>query len=57
VPVAQTAAEAERTHILRVLEQTGWLVKGPAGAAAVLGLRPSTLNSRMKKLGVKRPGR
>jgi transcriptional regulator with GAF, ATPase, and Fis domain len=56
-PVGQTLAEAERAHILRVLEQTGWVVKGPAGAAAALGLRPSTLYSRMKKLGVDRPGR
>jgi len=49
---ALTLAEAEREHILRTLERTGWRVKGPQGAAAALGLKPSTLYSRMKKLGV-----
>lgn len=54
---AQTLGEVERLHIVRVLEQTGWQVKGPQGAAAVLGLNPSTLYSRMKKLGIERQGR
>ena len=49
----QTMAEAEREHILRVLETTGWRIKGPKGAAAVLGLNPATLYSRMKKLGIR----
>jgi len=49
----QTMAEAERQHIARVLESTGWRIKGPRGAAAVLGLNPATLYSRMKKLGLK----
>jgi formate hydrogenlyase transcriptional activator len=49
----QTMADAERQHIVRVLESTGWRIKGPKGAAAVLGLNPATLYSRMKKLGVK----
>ncbi len=47
--------EVERKHILRVLEQAGWRVKGPQGAASFLGLKPSTLNSKMKKLGIERP--
>ena len=48
----QTMADAERGHILRVLEGTHWRIKGPRGAAAALGLRPSTLYGRMKKLGI-----
>jgi formate hydrogenlyase transcriptional activator len=50
---AQTAADAEREQILRVLERAGWHIKGPNGAAAVLGLNPATLYSRMKKLGIR----
>jgi formate hydrogenlyase transcriptional activator len=49
-----TLEEAERAHILAVLESTGWRVSGPRGAAECLGLRPTTLESRMKKLGVER---
>jgi transcriptional regulator with GAF, ATPase, and Fis domain len=49
-------ADAERGHILRALENSGWRIKGPKGAATVLGLNPATLYSRMKKLGI-RPGR
>jgi transcriptional regulator with GAF, ATPase, and Fis domain len=45
----------ERTHVIRVLERTGWVVEGKAGAAAILGLAPSTLRSRMAQLGVTRP--
>ena len=52
----QTLADAEREHILRALESTGWRIKGPKGAAAALGLNPSTLYSRMKKLGIRPPG-
>src|SRR5262249_47964765 len=47
--------EMERVHILETLERTGWKVSGPAGAAAVLGLKPTTLESRMKKHGIRRP--
>jgi len=50
---SQTLAEAEREHILRVLESTGWRIKGPKGAAVALGLNPATLYSRMKKLGIR----
>jgi formate hydrogenlyase transcriptional activator len=42
------------THILAVLESTGWRVSGPRGAAELLALRPTTLESRMKKLGIAR---
>jgi formate hydrogenlyase transcriptional activator len=48
-------AEVERDHILRVLEATGWRIRGSAGAAEILGLKPSTLESRMTKLGIRRP--
>ena len=47
--------ENERRHIIRILEKTGWQVAGKNGAAAVLGVPPSTLAFRMKKLGIKRP--
>jgi len=47
-----TLEEAEREHILRVLNRTGWHVKGPRGAALELGLKPATLYSRMEKLGI-----
>jgi formate hydrogenlyase transcriptional activator len=46
--------EIERMHILSVLERTGWRVRGENGAAEVLGLNPSTLEFRMKKLNIKR---
>jgi len=51
-----TLADSERDLILRALERTGWRIKGPKGAAAALGLNPSTLYSRMKKLGIQPPG-
>ncbi len=44
----------ERMHINSVLEKTGWRIRGRNGAAEILGLKPTTLNSRMKKLGIKR---
>lgn len=50
-----TLEEMERQHIRDVLEQTNWRVSGPAGAASVLGLKPTTLEARMKKLGIARP--
>ena len=49
-------AELERQHLRRVLDHTGGRIYGPSGAAAILGLKPSTLQSRMKKLGVNRAG-
>ncbi len=47
-----TLAQAEREHILKTLESSGWRIKGPHGAAARLDLQPSTLYSRMQKLGI-----
>jgi formate hydrogenlyase transcriptional activator len=50
-----TLEAAEREHILRTLRETKWVIGGPAGAAARLGMRRTTLQSRMKKLGISRP--
>ncbi len=49
--------EVERRHIEAVLTQTNWMIEGERGAAKILNLNPSTLRSRMKNLGLKRPGR
>ncbi len=51
---AATLADAEREHILGVLRETGWVVGGPKGAAARLGMKRSTLQWKMKKLGISR---
>lgn len=47
--------DVERQHILSTLERTRWKVSGPGGAAEILGLKPTTLEARMKKLGIARP--
>jgi transcriptional regulator with GAF, ATPase, and Fis domain len=44
--------DIERNHILRMLEQTKWAIEGKKGAANILGLHPSTLRARMRKLGI-----
>jgi len=46
--------DVERTHILRILHANEWRIEGPSGAARALGMRPSTLRSRMRRLGLKR---
>ena len=50
----QTLEEVERNHILKTLKETRWVLSGPSGAAARLGLNRSTLYFRMKKLGIAR---
>ncbi|MBI2209341.1 MAG: sigma 54-interacting transcriptional regulator [Deltaproteobacteria bacterium] len=50
-----TLEEAEREHILKVLKDTDWVVGGPSGAAARLGIKRTTLQSRIKKLGITHP--
>ena len=50
-----TLEETERDHIIQVLTHTNWRVSGEKGAAAILGLKPTTLEARMKKLGISRP--
>ena len=52
---ARKLADVERAHIVRVLEDCGWRVSGRSGAAELLGLKPTTLEARMKKLGIRRP--
>ena len=49
-----TMKEVDREHIHRVLEMTGWRVRGKNGAAEMLGVKPTTLESRMAKLGIHR---
>ncbi len=47
--------QVEREYIMNVLDQKGWRVSGPKGAASLLGLKPTTLEARMKKLRIERP--
>jgi formate hydrogenlyase transcriptional activator len=60
-PAEQVAASVhtleanERDHILRTLKETHWILAGPNGAAARLGMKRTTLQSRMQKLGIERP--
>ena len=49
-----TLEELEKGHIIEVLELTGWRVSGEKGAARILGMKPTTLESKMKKLGIER---
>ena len=50
-----TLEAVEREHIMKVLREAGWVIGGNAGAAARLGLNRTTLNNRMRKLGITRP--
>jgi formate hydrogenlyase transcriptional activator len=52
----RTLEEAERAHILATVKETKWVLSGPRGAATRLGMNRSTLQFRMKKLGIVRPG-
>jgi formate hydrogenlyase transcriptional activator len=54
-PGATTLRDSERTLILRTLETVGWIIGGPKGAAAKLGLKRTTLIHKMQKLGIARP--
>jgi formate hydrogenlyase transcriptional activator len=49
-----TMDDAERRHILDALDASNWVVGGPSGAASMLGMKRSTLQSRMQKLGIMR---
>jgi len=55
-PGATTLRDSERTLILQTLEAVGWVIGGPKGAAARLGLKRTTLIHKMQKLGIFRPG-
>jgi formate hydrogenlyase transcriptional activator len=48
-------SDAERQAILRALELSGWRISGRSGAADILGLKPTTLHAKMRKLGIRRP--
>ncbi|MBX3120556.1 MAG: sigma 54-interacting transcriptional regulator [Fimbriimonadaceae bacterium] len=52
---AVTLEQAEREHILRTLRESSWIIGGAAGAAAKLGMKRTTLQSKMQKLGIARP--
>jgi transcriptional regulator with GAF, ATPase, and Fis domain len=49
-----TMSDIERKHIIVALEKTGWRISGEKGAAKLLDMKPTTLESRMKKLGIQR---
>ena len=49
-----TLEQVDRQHIMRVLNRTRWKVSGEGGAARILGMKPTTLEARMKKLGISR---
>lgn len=51
---ATTLEDMERQHIVSVMENAGWRVRGKGGAAEILGLKPTTLDSRLQKLGIRR---
>jgi DNA-binding NtrC family response regulator len=53
-PADATLEEMERAHIQRVLERTRWVIEGERGAARILGLNPSTLRGRLRKLGIRK---
>jgi formate hydrogenlyase transcriptional activator len=50
-----TLEDVEREHILRALNASHWVIAGPAGAAAKLGMKRTSLQHKMKKLGINRP--
>jgi formate hydrogenlyase transcriptional activator len=50
-----TLEDSDRGLILETLERTGWIVGGPRGAAAKLGLKRTTLLAKMRRLGISRP--
>ena len=51
----KTLDEIEKEYIVRILRNTGWRINGHRGAARILGLNPSTLRTRMTKLGIQKP--
>ncbi|HEY2917613.1 MAG TPA: sigma 54-interacting transcriptional regulator [Candidatus Binatia bacterium] len=55
VSTIETLENVERNHIIRALGETDWVIHGKKGAAEILGINPSTLRSRMEKLGIKKP--
>ena len=56
-PEYRSLEDIERRYIRSILEKTGWRITGKGGTAEILGLKRTTLQSKMKKLGIKRPGK
>ncbi len=54
-PRSQSLSDLERAHVLKILGECGWKIKGEGNAADRLGLKPSTLRSRMKRMKIERP--
>jgi PAS domain S-box-containing protein len=54
---ASSIQSVEREHLLKILRETGWRIRGPHGAAEILKLKPTTLETRMARLGIRRPGK
>ncbi|HET7219734.1 MAG TPA: sigma 54-interacting transcriptional regulator [Vicinamibacterales bacterium] len=54
-PVSQKIADVQKEHIRRIVERCGWRIRGAGGAAEQLGIPPTTLETRMRKLGLSRP--
>jgi formate hydrogenlyase transcriptional activator len=54
-PLLRSLQEAEKDHILQALQSTNWRIDGAKGAALILDVNPSTLRSRMRKLGIQKP--
>jgi formate hydrogenlyase transcriptional activator len=57
IPANLSLEDAERSHILGVMQKSDWRLTGRGGAAEILGLKRTTLQSKMKKLGIRRPGK
>ena len=57
IPASLSLADANRRHILNVLQKSNWRLTGRGGAAEILGLKRTTLQSKMKKLSIRRPGK
>lgn len=55
LPAGKKLEEVERRHVQQALEATHWRIRGKGGAAEVLGLKPTTLEARLRKLGIVRP--
>jgi formate hydrogenlyase transcriptional activator len=55
LPSSMTSEDSDRALIVEMLEQVGWTVGGPRGAAAKLGLKRTTLLAKMRRLGISRP--
>jgi transcriptional regulator with GAF, ATPase, and Fis domain len=55
IPATLSLEDVERRHILNVLQKSNWRLAGRGGAAEILGLKRTTLQSKMKKLGIRRP--